>query len=51
MFREKLKLKGTGESITENPTTKRISLLNDTREKHGFNVWSYKGKILYKVNN
>ena len=42
---------GTGKSITESLTTKRIGLLNDAREKHGFNnVWSYNGKILYKAN-
>ena len=52
MFREKCKLKGTGKTITESLTTKRIDQLNDTREKFGFhNVWSYDGKILYKINN
>ena len=46
VFREKQKLKGTG------LTTKRIGQLNDAREKYGFNnVWSYDGKILYKINN
>ena len=50
-FGEKRKLKGTG-SITESLTTKRIRQLNDVREKYGFNnVWSYDGKILYKINN
>ena len=38
MFREKRKLKGSGKSITERLTTKRIGQLNDAREKHGFNV-------------
>ena len=52
VFREKWKLKGTGKSITESLTTKRIGQLNDAREKYGFNnVWSYDGKILYKINN
>ena len=52
MFREKRKLKGTGKSITESFTTKSIGQLNDAREKYGFNnVWSYHGKILYKINN
>ena len=52
MFREKRKLKGTGKSITESLTTKRIGQLNDAREKYGFNnVWSYDGKILYKLSN
>ena len=52
VFREKRKLKGTGKTITESLTTKRIGQLNDAREKYGFNnVWSYDGKILYKINN
>ena len=52
VFCEKRKLRGTGKSITESLTTKRIGLLNNAREKYGFNiVWSYDGKILYKVNN
>ena len=52
VVREKQKLKGTGKSITESLTTKRIGQLNDAREKYGFNnVWSYDGKILYKINN
>ena len=45
-FREKPKLEGTGKSITESLTTKRIGLT-----KYGFNVWSYDGKVLYNVNN
>ena len=32
MFREKSKLKGTGKSIRESHTTKRISQLYDTRD-------------------
>ena len=52
VFWEKWKLKGTGKTITKSFTTKRISQLNDAREKYGFNnVWSYDGKILYKINN
>ena len=52
IFREKRKLKGTGKTITERLTRKRIGQLNDAREKYGFNnVWSYDGKILYKINN
>ena len=50
-FLEKHKLKGIRKSIMESLTTKRIGQSNDAREKHGFNVWSYDGKILYKVNN
>ena len=37
VFQEKRKLKGTGESITESLTTKRIGQLNDAIEKYGFN--------------
>ena len=52
VFREKRKLKGTGKTITKSLTTKRIGQLNDVRETFGFhNVWSYDGKILYKINN
>ena len=53
VFRGKRKLKGTGKSITESLTTKRIGQLNDAREKYGFNnVWSYDdGKSLYKLSN
>ena len=32
-------------------TTERIGLLNDARERCGFNVFSYDVKVLYKVNN
>ena len=49
---EKRKLKDTGKTITKSFTRKRIGQLNDAREKYGFNnVWSYDGKILYKINN
>ena len=52
MFREKQKLKGTGKTITESLTTKRIGQLIDGREKCGFhNVWCYDGKMSYKINN
>ena len=53
VFRGKRKLKGTGKSITESLTTKRIGQLNDAREKYVFNnVWSYDdGKSLYKLSN
>ena len=37
VFQEKRKLKGTGESITESLTAKRIGQLNDAIEKYGFN--------------
>ena len=52
VFREKRKLKGTGNSITESLTTKEIGQLNDVKDKYWFNnVWFYDNKILYKVNN
>ena len=52
VFREKRKLKGTGKSINESITTKRIDQLSDARKKLVFNsVWSYDGKILYNTNN
>ena len=51
LFCKKRKLKGTGKSVMEKFTTKRTVQLNDTREKCGFNVCSYDGKIFYKVNN
>ena len=52
VFCEKRKLKDKGKTITESLTTKRIRQLKDTRQKYGFNnVWSYDGKILYKINN
>ena len=52
VLREKRKLKGTGKTITESLTRKRIGQLNDAREKYGFNnAWSYDDKILYKINN
>ena len=51
VFQEKRKLKGTRKTITESLTTKVIGQLNDAREKYGVNnVWSYDGKILYKIN-
>ena len=51
-FWKKRKLKGTEKTITESVTTKRIGQLNDAWEKYGFNnVWSYDGKILYKINS
>ena len=52
VFRGKRKLKGTGKSITESLTTKRIGQLKDARKNYAFNnVWSYDGKIFHKINN
>ena len=47
----KKKAQGKNTSITENLTGYRMSILNEAREKFGFqNVWTYDGRILYKDN-
>ena len=52
LFASKRKLKGTGVSITENLTSKRMEQLNKAREEHGFtNIWTTDGKILFKCPN
>ena len=49
VFASKRKLKGTGVSITESFTAKRMEQLNKAREEHGFtNVWTTDGTILFK---
>ena len=51
VFRENRKLNGTGKSISESLTTKRIGQLDDEKEKYGFNnVWLYDGTISYRNN-
>ena len=51
-FASKRKLKGTGVSITENLTAKRMEQLNKAREEHGFtNMWTTDGRILFKCPN
>jgi len=51
IFGLKKNLKGTGFSITESLTKRRISLMDDAKEKFGsFNVWSLNGEI-YANNN
>ena len=46
---KKKNLLGKNISITENLTKRRMQVLNDARQEHGFqNVWSSDGKILYK---
>ena len=48
---EKL-LKGSGISITESLTLKRMEHLEKAREQHGFvNFWTLDGKIMFKGNN
>ena len=52
VFASKRKLKGTGDSITESLTAKRMEHLNKAREEHGFtNVWTTDGRILFKRPN
>ena len=48
IYRNKKKLKGTGISVTESLTTKRINVVEKAREEHSFsNVWSQDGKIMF----
>ena len=48
VFRKKKQLKGSGVSITESLTARRISQLKKAREEHKFkNVWSVNGRIMY----
>ena len=52
VFASKRKLKGTGVSITESLTAKRMEQLNKAKEGHGFtNVWTTDGRILFKRPN
>ena len=45
-------LKGTGISVTEMLTLKRMEHLKKAREQHGFgNVWTLDGKIIFKEND
>ena len=47
IYRNKKKLEGTGISVTESLTAKRIIMLEKAREEHTFNnVWSQHGKIM-----
>ena len=47
-FPVKKPFKGSNISLTENLTQKRVDILNEARNKHGFkNVWIADGKILY----
>ena len=49
VFRNKKLLKGTGISVTESLTLKRMEHLKKAREQHGFgNVWTLHGKIMFK---
>ena len=48
IYRNKKKLKGTGISVTESLTAKKINMLVKAREEDSFNnVWSQDGKIMF----
>ena len=52
IYRNKKKLKGTGLSVTESLTVKRIKLLEKAREGYTFNnVWSQDGTIMFFDKN
>ena len=52
VFRKKKQLKGSGVSITESLTARRISQLKKAREEHEFkNVSSVDGRIMYLDKN
>ena len=52
IHRNKKKLKGTGISVMEILTAKRINMLEKAREEHTFNnVWSHDGKIMFFDKN
>ena len=48
IYRNKKKLKGTGISVKESLTVKRIKMLEKARKEHTFNnVWSKDGRIMF----
>ena len=52
VFRKKKQLRGSGVSINESLTARRISQLKKAREEHEFkNVWSVDGRIMYLDKN
>ena len=45
-------LQGSGISVTDNLTLKRMEHLKKAREQHGFeNVWTLDGKIIFNGND
>ena len=51
-FSKKKLMKGTGISVTESLTLKRMEHLKKAREQHGFaHVWTLDGKIMFKGND
>ena len=52
VFRNKKLLKGSGISVTESLTLKRVEHLKKAREQHGFaDAWTLDGKIMFKGND
>ena len=52
IFLNKKRLKGTGVSITESLTVRKMDELKNARVEHGFeNVWTVDGKIFFKQKN
>ena len=52
VFRNKKLLKGSGTSVTESLTLKRVEHLKKAREQHGFaDAWTLDGKIMFKGND
>ena len=52
VFRNKKLLKGTGISVTESLTVKRMEHLKKAREQNGFgNAWTLDGKIMFNGND
>ena len=52
VFRNKKLLKGSGVSVTESLTLKRMEHLKKVREQHGFaNAWTLDGEIMFKRND
>ena len=52
VFRNKIFLKGSGFSVTESLTVKRMEHLKKAREQHGFaNIWTLDEKIMFKGND
>ena len=48
IFSNKKSFKGSNISLTESQAQKRVDILNEARNKHGFkDVWTADGKILY----
>ena len=52
IYRNEKRMKGTGISVMESLTAKRINLLEKARKEYTFNdVWSQDGKIMFFDKN